>query len=397
MSVELVQNGTGAATAASRRTVEIPEPDPAKVAAYHRAKRICRLIDIPWSLAYWGVMCWAAPFLVDAVAGGVGNRWVGLLLGAFAMLAIKTVIDLPMDFYSGFTLEHRFSLSNQTFIQWAIFQVKAWAIGAVIGSIVVLGLYALLWHGGRFWSVWAWAGLMVLAVGLAKVFPLLILPIFYPARPLDRPSLTTRLTQLADGTGLTITGVFDLALSKDTKKANAMLAGLGSSRRVYLSDTLLDAFTDDQIAVVFAHELGHHIRGHIYKGIALSAVSSSIMMALVHWLLNPYAGHPAMWAGAVAALAQVILVTNIYSLVLMPVSNAISRHFERQCDSDALRLTDDPASYRAAFELLGRMNMAELYPPRWEEILFDDHPAMGRRLAMAAAYEQQCGRAANAG
>ena len=46
---------------------------------------------------------------------------------------------------------------------------------------------------------------------------------------------------------MTLTGVFNLELSKETRKANAMLAGLGSSRRVYLSDTLLDAFDDDQI------------------------------------------------------------------------------------------------------------------------------------------------------
>jgi STE24 endopeptidase len=230
---------------------------------------------------------------------------------------------------------------------------------------------------------------MILAVGLAKIFPLLILPLFYPAKPLDRPSLTDRLTALAGQAGMTITGVYDLALSKDTKKANAMLAGLGSSRRVYLSDTLLDAFSDNQIAVVFAHELGHHIRKHIYKGIALSAVVSSVMMALIHWRLDRYAGEMTQWTAAVGAMAQVFLVTAVWPLLISPLTNAISRHFERQSDSDALRLTDDPEAYRSAFELLTTMNLADPDPPRWEEVLFDDHPALKKRIAMADTYRKR--------
>jgi len=181
---------------------------------------------------------------------------------------------------------------------------------------------------------------------------------------------------------MTITGIFNLQLSKETKKANAMLAGLGSSRRVYLSDTLLEAFDDDQIAVVFAHELGHHVRRHIWKGIGISAVASSLLVALIHWRLNPMAGSPE-WAGAIAALTQVMLLATAFPLAVGPVTNAVSRHFERQCDRDALRLTGNPPAYRSAFEQLGRLNLEDPDPPRWEVILFDDHPPLGERIAMA--------------
>jgi STE24 endopeptidase len=184
-----------------------------------------------------------------------------------------------------------------------------------------------------------------------------------------------------------LTGVFNLQLSKDTKKANAMLAGMGSSRRVYLADTLLDAFSDDEIAVVFAHELGHHIRGHIYKGIALTAVVSSLLVALIHWRLNPFAGTDADWTQAIARLAQVMLISSAFPLLISPITNAISRRFEYQCDSDALRLTRDPQAYRSAFVRLGDMNLSDPNPPRWEEILFDDHPALAKRIAMADQYE----------
>jgi STE24 endopeptidase len=230
--------------------------------------------------------------------------------------------------------------------------------------------------------------MLVLSIVLAKLFPLVILPLSYPAKPLDRPTLTERLTSMARAAGMTITGVYDLGLSKDTKKANAMLAGLGSTRRVYLSDTLVGAFDDDQIAVVFAHELGHHIRKHIFKMIAMSAVVTSILVALIWWRLNPFAGQPGAWVGAVVAFAQVMLIATVYPLAIGPLVNAISRHFERQADRLALDLTRNPAAYRSAFDLLTRMNLADPDPPRWEEIMFDDHPAMAKRIAAADEWER---------
>lgn len=368
-------------------------PYPAKVHGYHQAKRICHLAGIAQGIAYWAIWLALAGGLVAWLDQHLDARWLALLATAVVMHGGYHLVGLPLDYYSGFILERRYDLTNQTPGTWLVFQIKTWLVGTVIGGILLAGLYALLWYGGGLWSVWAWAGLMIFSVLLAKVFPLIILPLFYPAKPLERPTLVERLTTLASGAGMTITGIFNLELSKETKKANAMLAGLGSSRRVYLSDTLLEAFSDDQIAVVFAHELGHHIRGHIVKGIGLAAVATSLLVALLHWRLNPFAGPDAgQWTGAVAGLAQVSFILTVFPLIIGPATNAISRHFERQADADALRLTDNPAAFRGAFELLTTMNLEDPNPPRWEEIFFEDHPAISTRIAAADAYAARSGR-----
>ena len=366
----------------------IPQRDPEQVHAYHRAKRILYLGGLAFSLAYWLVWAASAEAFMTWLGGTIEARWLGLIVFAFAAVGSSGVLSLPLDYYSGYVLEKRYDLTNQTPASWLVFQIKGWLVGGGIGGIVLAGFYAALWYGGGLWSVWVWVGIMLLSVGLAKIFPLVILPIFYPAKPLDRPSLTDRLGTLASGSGMTLTGVFNLELSKETKKANAMLTGLGSSRRVYLADTLLDAFDDDQIAVVFAHELGHHVRRHIWKGIGISAVVMSLLVGLIHWRLDPHAGDPSAWTLAVAGLAEVMLIMTVMPLLTGIVTNAILRHFERRCDADALRLTDDPAAFRAAFEKLTALNMVDANPPRWEEILFDDHPAMSKRIAQADAYEQ---------
>ncbi len=366
----------------ARRSIE-------EIKAYQHMKRLCHLSSIGVSLLYW--LIWLA------MAGGIVNwidlhfdaRWAALGIAALFMFGGSTIIHLPLDYFSSHIVEHRFSLSNQTPRDWLVFQIKGWLVGVVIGSILLVGLYALLWYSGPLWSLWVWISVLAFSVLLAKVFPLIILPLFYPSTPLDRPSLTERIGSMASGAGMTVTGVFDLGLSKETKKANAMLAGLGSTRRVYLSDTLLQAFDDRQILVVFAHELGHHIHRHILKMILMAAVVSSILVGVLHWRLNPFAGaDPADWTGAVATLAQVGLLLTVFPLIVGPVTNAISRHWERQADAQALRLTDDPEAFRLAFERLIDMNLADPDPPRWEVIMFDDHPPMKERLAMAERYTQ---------
>ena len=362
---------------------------PEEIKAYHSAKRLVHLSDIAISLVYWIAWLAMAAGFTRWLDQYIDARWAALAVTGVVMFGGLILVSLPLGFYSSYLLEKRYDLTNQTPRSWLVFEMKSWMVGTVIGGILLGGLYALLWYSGSLWGLWVWIGVMAFSVGLAKLFPLVILPLFYPATPLDRPSLSERLTQMAGNAGMTITGIFDLALSKETKKANAMLAGLGSTRRVYLSDTLLEKFDDNQIAVVFAHELGHHIRGHITKSIGMAAVISSLMVTLIYWRLNPFAGGDAAdWTGAVAGIAQVGIIMAVFPLLIGPITNGISRYFERQADTDALRLTDDPEAYRVAFEKLTEMNLADPNPPRWEVIMFDDHPPMQERIAMADTYAQ---------
>ena len=56
------------------------------------------------------------------------------------------------------------------------------------------------------------------------------------------------------------------------RKANAALAGIGRTRRILLSDTLLAEHSDDEIEVILAHELAHHVHRDIWSAIVLETV-----------------------------------------------------------------------------------------------------------------------------
>ena len=179
-----------------------------------------------------------------------------------------------------------------------------------------------------------------------------------------RRGLLQRLQSLAAGTGLTVEGVYRLHLSKETRKANAALAGLGKTRRVLLGDTLLEQFTPEEIEVVFAHEVGHHVHRHLPKMIALQRAAHR--RAASGWSMpgSPSCA-PALGYAALAdpaALPLLLLALGLFGLVLAPLQNALSRFFERQCDRYALDRTGNRTAYRSAFVKLARMNKSDPDP-----------------------------------
>jgi STE24 endopeptidase len=281
-------------------------------------------------------------------------------------------------------LEKRYGLSTQTLGAWIWKQVKSWLIGGPLGLGLLLGLYALIWYGSTYWWVWAAIAWLVVTVVLGQLLPVLILPLFYKVTRLDDTSLLERLHRLATGTGLNVEGVYRLHLSAETRKANAALTGLGRTRRVLLGDTLLDQFSPEEIEVVFAHEVGHHVHKHLPKLIAANVVVAGVGLWVVDLVLHRIAsalGYAAF--DDPAALSLLVLVLMLFGLPVGPVVNAVSRMFERQCDRYALERTHNPVAYRSAFTKLATLNKSDPDPHPMVVWLYHDHPPIRERLAMA--------------
>jgi STE24 endopeptidase len=362
------------------------EPTPPEVKRYQRQKLTARLAGLLLSLAGLAALALlVGPRLDPLLDATVGSSpWLRLIAVAVVVGLALEVLTLPLDFYSSYVLEHRYQLSNQTLRAWLWRQLKGYLVGGLIGLPLLLGLYALLWLAGPWWWVWATAGWLVVTLLLGQLLPVLILPLFYKVTPLADPALEERLRRLAEGTGLAVQGVYRLHLSAETRKANAALAGLGRTRRVLLGDTLLDQFTPDEIEVVFAHEVGHHVHRHLIKMIAVSVVTAIVGFWLVDMVLRAAAGGLGYAAfNDPAALPLVLLVLSLFGLVLSPAQNALSRFFEVQCDRYALRRTGLRTAFRSAFVKLARLNKSDPDPHPLVAWLFYDHPPIRQRLALA--------------
>jgi STE24 endopeptidase len=219
---------------------------------------------------------------------------------------------------------------------------------------------------------------------MAKLAPVLIFPLFYKSVPIENEDIKKGLEFLAEGTGINIQGVYKINLSKNTKKANAALAGLGSTRRVLLGDTLLDSYSLAEIKSVFAHELGHHVYHHIWKMLVIGTITGGLGFAICHYVLSimiAILGFQSIHD--IAAFPVICMVLGALAFVLMPIQNAISRRFERECDRYAIEKTNDPEAFISAMDKLAEQNLADRTPNRLIEFLFYSHPSISKRIEMA--------------
>jgi STE24 endopeptidase len=360
----------------------------AEARRYGRAHLVLTLVDMAVDVAYLGIMAFVSARPIDAWLRGfeplAGEYSMARLLALFGVvIGLHILVSLPLSFYSGYVVEHQYGLSNQTLRRW----LRNWALGNVLaillGAVLNLGLFWIIWNTGQYWWLIAAGAFFVVSVVLGQLAPVLIVPLFYKVERIDNVELTNRMTGLADGTGLTIEGVYRLGLSADTSKANAMLAGLGRTRRVLMGDTLLDKFSPDEIEVIFAHEIGHHVHRHIPKMIATGVVIGLAGFWLIDRVIVWWADIPSAALAPTSSLPLVMFTLTTFMMVLAPLQNAISRHYERQCDRYALRRTAKPAAYRSAFTKLAMLNKADMEPNPIEVILLHSHPPIAKRLAMA--------------
>jgi STE24 endopeptidase len=312
---------------------------------------------------------------------------VSVVLYVLVLLVLFEAVSLPFAFHAGVTLERRYGLSTQSIGRWWIDRAKATAIGGLF--VVAAGLIVNAiggWLPGTWWIATA-AVFTLLLVGLAKLAPVVLLPIFHDFKPLDRPALVERLIALARRANADVMGVFEWRLSDRTRKANAALAGIGRTRRILLSDTLLAGHSDDEVEVILAHELAHHVHRDIWTGLALEAAILTAGFYAAHVTL----GAAGEWLGVrgasdVAALPVIALVAGAVSLALTPLMYAVSRAHERRADRVALELTGNADAFTSAMRRLSATNLAEEQPSQLVVWLFHSHPSTNARIAAAAAW-----------
>ncbi|MFN2198898.1 MAG: M48 family metallopeptidase [Anaerolineales bacterium] len=369
-----------------------PDLDPQRqeqARQYARISRRLMLVELVLGGLYlfaWLVFGWSAA-LRSWLAGFIYSPW--LMVPAFAMVfgGLALLLDLPLSYYSGFVLPHRFGQSTQDLRGWIIDQVKGLLISAVFGLLILEIVYWLLREQPETWWLWLTAFMFLFNVLIANLAPVLLFPVFYKFSPLDEQhaDLAARLTQLAQSANAAIKGVYQFDMSSRTKSANAALVGLGNTRRILLGDTLLAEFTDDEIETVMAHELGHHVHRDLPLGILVESGLVLVGFYLAALVLNGGVELFGFYApGDIATLPLLGLVLGLYGLITMPLSNAWSRWRERLADRYALECTHNGPAFASAMIRLANQNLADADPESWVVLLLYSHPPLRERIEMAA-------------
>jgi len=224
-------------------------------------------------------------------------------------------------------------------------------------------------------------------VVISRIAPVWLMPMFYRFAPLEREGLRERLLTLSTRAGVPVLGAFEWGLGAKTSRANAALVGAGRTRRIIVSDTLLKGYSDDEIEVILAHELAHHVHFDIWAALAVETLIVTAALFGAHLAATTVGASLGFRRPAdLGALPLMLLAAGAVSLLLAPISNAWSRHNERRADRYALRLTDRSAAFVSAMKRLGAQNLAEEHPSRLVEILFYTHPPISARIDAAQAW-----------
>lgn len=294
------------------------------------------------------------------------------------------IFDLPLSFYSGFILEHEYGLSNQTIGGWILTLGKKMVLSFLLSWALLCGLYAMIWNTGDFWWIYAWIGFAFVSYVLGKIFPVFIVPLFYKYGSVESESLKERILKLANRFDLEVERIYSINLSKTTKKANAAFMGMGKSKRVVLSDTLIENFEEEEIETVVAHELGHYKHKDIIRGLAFGIVSSFIAFLIAYYSMSKLTVRYGFdGPGDVAAMPLLFLIFYFFSILTTPLQNAFSRMMERAADRFALAACPNKDVFISCMQKLAAVNLADTNPHPLYEWFFYSHPAISKRIKMA--------------
>ena len=310
---------------------------------------------------------------------------VSLVLFVIVLLLIWELAVLPAVLYLGLEVDSRYGRRRPAVDEVLAAQAQATLVALPAARVAGIAVQLAVWIGGAWW--WPVAGVLLscgLVAGLHGAPTLLAR--LTGARPIARPELSARLADLARRAHVPVTGVEELVVGDG--RTTALVTGAGRSRRVFLASELSRDWSDDEIAVVVAHELGHHAHHDLSRTLALDAALLSLGMWAADLLLAT-SSVPALAPGDLAALPFIALVAGAVWLAATPIRHAHSRRQERRADQFALTLTGGAEAFSAAIRRLGAQHLAEERPSAMTQWLYHRHPSVAERLARASAYAKQ--------
>jgi STE24 endopeptidase len=319
-------------------------------------------------------------------------RSVQDLLYFLLFILITSLLQFPLAVYEGYFREHKYGLATQTFGPWMRDQLVGLLVGAILGGISVMGLYAIVRRLGKNWWVWGAVASIVFQAVIILIAPVFIAPLFNTYTKLNDAKIKDPILSMARANGIPVTDVYEVNASKQSTRVSANVSGFFGTSRITLNDNLLKRCSPEEIQAVMGHEMGHYVLHHIYKTLLFLSVIAVILFAFLNWGMQ--------WALArsgdrwdvhsitdIAALPLAALLVTIFFFVLTPVTNSWTRSQEYEADIFGLNASRQPDGEAEVDLKLGEYR--KLDPSPLEEMIFFDHPSGRTRITAAMRWKAE--------
>jgi len=309
-------------------------------------------------------------------------------------LVVTNILSLPLAYYSRFILEHKYELSNQGVGGWFWDEIKTFLIGWLVAIIVVSILYALIRKFSRGWWAWFGVGSIPFIVFFAVIAPVVLMPMFYTIDPMEESPLKTKILNLAVEGGIEDPEIYEMQASKNTRKLNAMVTGLGQTKRIIVYDNMLAQMADDEILFVIAHEMAHYLKQHIWIAVFISGASILVFCFLTNLIVRRVIRRFTTRFGFarlsdIASFPLLLVFFVVFEFLFAPITNGIWRHFEHQSDVYGMDKTGDGDAAARAFEKLAAVNLSNPNPSAFIEFWLYSHPTLSDRVRFVRSYQPE--------
>jgi len=322
------------------------------------------------------------------------SSWRGIqdLFYFILFFLISYVLQFPLAVYEGYFREHRYGLATQTFGPWFRDQMVGLAVGAALGGIAVVALYAIVRRLGKNWWVWGTAVSTFFLAILILISPVFIAPLFNTYKKLGNSQIRDSILSMARANGIPATEVYQVDASRQSTRVSANVSGFLGTERITLNDNLLNRCSPAEIQAVMGHEMGHYVLNHIDKDILFNGLVFLIAFAFLNFgMLRCLARWGERWGireiTDVAALPLAVLLFSIFFFVLTPVTNTWTRTQEYEADIFGLNASRQPDGEAEVDLKLG--DYRKLDPGPIEEFIFFDHPSGRTRITAAMRWKAE--------
>ena len=329
------------------------------------------------------------------------RHFVQCLIFVPLFFIIVSLIDFPLSYYSGYTLERHFGLSTQSFGSWLGDWTKDLGVTILVGVGAVWMLYLVIRRSRRRWWFYFWLISVPFSLGLVLIQPVIIDPLFFKFTPLEQtqPELTARIEAMLHHAGLDIptSRIFEMNASTKTNALNAYVNGVGTSKRVVVWDTTLRRLNPDETLLVLGHEIGHYALGHVVKGFIYfelgALVAFGVGFVIVEWLVKRFGARSGIeGVGDLASFPILLFVLTLLSFLSTPVYCGVSRRVEHQADQFGLEVAygvvpDPNAAEARSLQILGEEDLEDPDPSPFIKFWLYTHPALDERIRFANSYK----------